>query len=342
MTKGDILDMGPLDSYLSEHVTGFSGLRAVEKFAVGQSNPTFKLIADSGAYVLRRKPPGELLKSAHAVDREYRVLVALAGSGVPVPQVHHLCGDDAVIGSMFYVMEYVEGRVFTDPLLPDLDKTTRGRLYDEMNRVLAAIHDVDLDQAGLADYGRPGNYFERQYTRWTQQYRASETETIAPMEEVIAWLDANMVPDDGRRALVHGDYRLDNVMFHRTEPRAVAVMDWELSTLGHPFADLAYQCAVWRMPPHPVLSGFGDVDRTAQGLPDEADYVARYCARRGLSDMANWTFYLVFGLFRIAAIVQGVKKRALMGNASSGRALEIGALTGPLAEKACEILTSEA
>lgn len=340
MPVSEIEDLAKLGRYLETAVSGFKGLRGAEKFADGQSNPTFKLTAESGLYVLRRKPPGELLKSAHAVDREYRVQAALAASDVPVARMHCLCEDESIIGSMFYVMAFVAGRTFWDPLVPELEKAERGALYHEMNRVLAAIHSVDLEAAGLTDFGKPGSYFERQYSRWTRQYRASETDPIAAMEEVIDWLGTNMVADDGRTTLVHGDYRLDNIMMHPGEPRALAVMDWELSTLGHPFADLSYQCAVWRMPQGPVLSGFGDLDRTGLGIPSEADYVAQYCDRMGLEGIPDWTFYLVFGLFRIAAIAQGVQKRALQGNASSRRAMEIGALARPLAEKAREILVS--
>ena len=327
-----------LGSYLETYLPGFRGLRTAQKFSDGQSNPTYKLRAESGAYVLRRKPPGELLKSAHAVDREYRVLSALSRTEVPVARALHLCTDDDVLGSMFYVMEFVEGRVFWDPALPGMEAAERSAIYDQMNVALAAIHSVDLDAVGLSDFGRPGNYYERQYTTWLRQYRATETGRIPAMERIVDWLEANMVPDDGRVSLVHGDYRLDNVMFAPDGPRLIAVMDWELSTLGHPLADLAYQCMLWRMPPGPVLSGLQGVDRASLGLPTEEDYVARYCDRVGLSGIENWEFYLVFGLFRLAAIVQGVGYRGLQGNASSDRALQVGALAAPLAEKACDIL----
>ena len=335
MDEAQIARLGP---YLEAHVPGFRGLRAAEKFSDGQSNPTFRLRAESGSYVLRRKPPGELLKSAHAVDREYRVLSALARTDVPVARALHLCADDGVIGSMFYVMEFVEGRVFWDPSLPGMEPQDRAAIYDQMNLALAAIHTVNLEAVGLSDFGRTGSYYERQYATWVRQYRATETGAIPAMERIIDWLGANMVPDDGRVSLVHGDYRLDNVMFAPDAPRLIAVMDWELSTLGHPLADLAYQCMLWRMPPGPVLSGLQGVDRKALGLPTEEDYVARYCARAGIAGIENWDFYLVFGLFRLAAIVQGVKFRGLQGNASSDRALQVGALAAPLAEKACDIL----
>ena len=327
-----------LGSYLEAHLPGFRGLRTAQKFSDGQSNPTYKLRAESGAYVLRRKPPGDLLKSAHAVDREFRVLSALARTEVPVARALHLCADDGILGAMFYVMEFVEGRVFWDPSLPGMQPVERAEIYDQMNRALAAIHSVDLEAVGLSDFGRAGNYYERQYATWLRQYRATETGAIPAMERIIDWLSANMVADDGRVSLVHGDYRLDNVMFAPEAPRLIAVMDWELSTLGHPLADLAYQCMLWRMPPGPVLSGLEGVDRAALGLPTEEDYIARYCERMGLSGIDNWAFYLVFGLFRLAAIVQGVKFRGLQGNASSDRALQVGALAVPLAEKACDIL----
>jgi aminoglycoside phosphotransferase (APT) family kinase protein len=330
-----------LGRYLEAHLPGFRGLRTAQKFSDGQSNPTYKLRAESGAYVLRRKPPGELLKSAHAVDREFRVLSALAETKVPVARALHLCSDDSVLGAMFYVMEFVEGRVFWDPSLPGMEPAERAAIYDQMNVALAAIHSVDLGAVDLADFGRAGSYYERQFATWVRQYRATETGRIPAMERIIDWLGANMVPDDGRVSLVHGDYRLDNVMFAPDTPRLIAVMDWELSTLGHPLADLAYQCMLWRMPPGPVLSGLEGVDRGALGLPTEDEYVARYCERVGISGIENWAFYLVFGLFRLAAIVQGVGYRGLQGNASSDRALLVGALAAPLAEKACEILDGQ-
>lgn len=338
MSQDSLIDIGVLRDYLDAKLPEVGRLQAADKFADGQSNPTFALTTDRGRYVLRRKPPGELLKSAHAVEREYRVQKALANSDVPVAGMLHLCEDDAVIGSPFYLMEFVDGRTFWEPSLPGLDPAERGAIYDSMNQTLAAIHRVDVDAVGLGDFGRPGNYFERQYDRWSRQYRASETETIEAMEVLIDWLGRNMVSDDGRYGLVHGDYRLDNIMMHANEPRAIAVMDWELSTLGHPFADLAYQCMLWRMPPGPLLGGLAGVDREALGIPTEAEYIARYCERMGLARIDHWLFYLVFGFFRIAAIAQGVYQRALQGNASSERALELGRLARPLAEKARDLL----
>lgn len=335
------LPIASLGRYLEGHIAGFRGLRVARKFSDGQSNPTYRLRAESGDYVLRRKPGGDLLKSAHAVDREFRVLRALADTDVPVARALHLCRDDTVIGAMFYVMEFVQGRVFWDPALPGIEPGPRAAIYDAMNATLAAIHSVDLAAAGLMDYGRPGGYFARQFATWSRQYRATETEKLPEMERIMAWLEVNMVADDGRVSLVHGDYRLDNVMFDPVAPKVAAVMDWELSTLGHPLADLAYQCMLWRMPPGPVLSGLAGVARGRSGLPVEEEYVALYCDRMGISGIADWHFYLVFGLFRLAAIVQGVKFRALAGNASSDHGLQVGALAVPLARKACEILDAE-
>jgi len=308
------------------------------KFAHGQSNPTFLIESASGKYVLRRKPPGKLLKSAHAVDREYRVMTALAGTDVPVPRTYLLCEDESVIGSVFFLMEFVDGRVLWDPSLPELDKTQRGAIFDQMNRVLAAVHSIDVEAAGLSDYGKPGNYFERQVSRWTGQYRASETKTIAEMDRVINWLQENTPADDGRVALVHGDFRLDNMIFHRSEPRVLALVDWELSTLGHPFADLAYQCMQWRVDGGGIIPGLGDVDRTALGIPSEEEYVRMYCRRMGIDSIPDWNFYLVFSFFRLAAILQGVRKRALDGIASNERAMKLGELVRPLAAMASKLL----
>lgn len=339
MSSTDItFDHFKLADYLEQHVMGFRGPITTEKFAGGQSNPTFLLKAHRGQYVLRRKPPGELLKSAHAVDREFQVISALADTDVPVAHAYHLCTDDSVIGSMFYLMEYIDGRVMWDPALPALQPAQRTAIYAEMNRVLAALHAVDIHSAGLADYGKPGNYFERQVGRWTKQYRASETEPIAAMETLINWLPAHMPADDGCIALVHGDFRLDNMLFHPTEPTVLALVDWELSTLGHPFADLAYQCMQLRMAHDGIMPGLGGLDRQALGIPSEQDYVAEYCQRRGIKDIEHWNFYLVFSFFRFAAILQGVKKRALEGNASSPKALQMGELVRPLADMAVELI----
>jgi aminoglycoside phosphotransferase (APT) family kinase protein len=335
------LDDATLGSYLAESIAGFVGPVISKKFTGGQSNPTYLLSAASGHYVLRRKPPGQLLKSAHAVEREYRVMRALAESGVPVPQTFHLCNDESIIGSVFFVMDYIEGQIYWDPSLPELSKTRRRGAYQEMCRVLATLHQVDIDAVGLRDYGKPGDYFIRQINRWTQQYIASQTESIAAMESIIDWLPANLPADDGRVALVHGDYRLDNMIFNAGEFTITALLDWELSTLGHPLADLAYQCMQLRMDPGKHLSGLHGVDRAALGIPSEQEYVAQYCAHCGLERIENWPFYLVFSFFRMAAILQGVKKRAINGNASSAVALEYGALVKPLSAKALGVIRDE-
>lgn len=326
MSEALPLDLAAVERYLAAHLPGFRGPLTAKKFGVGQSNPTYLLDGPSGRLVLRRKPPGQLLKSAHAVDREFRVQRALWQTDVPVPRMHLLCEDEGVIGSMFYVMDYVPGRHFMEPTLPDLSPQERGAVFDEMNRVLAALHSVDYAAVGLADYGRPGSYFARQLRRWTGQYRASETETITDMDDLIAWLEANEPEDDGRVSLVHGDYRIDNMIFAADGPRIVAVLDWELSTLGHPFSDLAYQCMQWRMPPGEDTRGLGGIDRRAHGIPTEEDYVAAYCRRMGLSGIPSFDFCLAFSFFRMAAIIQGVKKRGLDGNASNPeRAARMGA-----------------
>ena len=331
---------GALLSWLQENIEGFEGPARLDKFKGGQSNPTFKLTARSGTYVLRRQPPGKLLKSAHAVDREFRVMRALDGSDVPVPRTYALCEDCSIIGSMFYVMEFAQGRIFWNAALPELDSPEqRTAVYDDMNRVLSAMHNVDLAAVGLEDYGKPGNYFARQLARWTSQYRASELREIPAMEDLIAWLDQNLPADDGRVALVHGDYRLDNLVFHPTAPRIIAVLDWELSTLGHPFADIAYQCMQLRMPADQAATpGLAGLDRASLGIPSESDYVARYCRRTGISGIDNWTFYLAFSFFRLAAIIQGVAKRAVDGNASNTRAAELGRWVEPLARMALEAI----
>lgn len=330
-------DTARLATYLEKHVAEFRGPLTAEKFANGQSNPTFLIRADSGPYVLRRKPPGQLLKSAHAVDREYRVMGALANTDVPVAKMFHLCDDDSVIGSMFFLMEYVDGRVLWDPALPAFTPPERAAIYAQMNQVLAALHRVDVDKVGLSDFGKPGNYFARQVSRWSKQYKASETETLTEMEHLIAWLPAHMPADDGRVALVHGDYRLDNMLFHPTGTQVQAVVDWELSTLGHPFADLAYQCMQLRMDHDSVISGLDGVDRIALGIPTEEEYVAAYCERSGIATIPHWDFYLAFSFFRLAAILQGIKKRAMDGTASSAQATSYGELVEPLAVKAAEI-----
>jgi aminoglycoside phosphotransferase (APT) family kinase protein len=283
-----------------------------------------------------------LLKSAHAVDREFRVISALADSEVPVAAGYHLCEDDDVIGSMFYIMSFVDGRIFWNPMLPESSNEERAAIYDEMNRVLVALHSVDIDEVGLSDYGKPGNYFERQVGRWTKQYLAAETETIEPMEALMRWLPEHMPADDGQVALVHGDYRLDNMIFHPTESRILAIVDWELSTLGHPFADLAYQCMQWHLPNTGISRGLADIDRNAIGIPTEAEYVEAYCRRTGREGISDWTFCLAFSFFRLASIVQGVFKRALDGNASNTQAMQMGKMARPLARAAIDLIDEAA
>lgn len=317
MTSTPDLDLKRLGGWLEQNLAGFSGPVRAEKFNRGQSNPTFRLKSASGDFVLRRKPPGVLLKSAHAVDREFRVQKALAGSDVPVARMHVLCEDEDVIGSVFYVMELVRGRNFDDPRLPGLDTSLRAGIYADLNRVLAAIHRIDLQARGLSDFGPQGNYFRRQIDRWTKQYRASETEKIPAMDELIGWLDGNVPEDDGRRTLVHGDYRIDNLLFAENGPDCVAVLDWELSTIGHPFADLAALVMQWQRPPGEEGRGLAGVDRAPLGIPEDQAFIDAYCARMGLTSIPGFGFYLAFAFFRMGAILQGVKKRALDGNASN-------------------------
>lgn len=312
-----------------------------EKIQGGQSNPTYLVTGANRTVVLRRKPPGQLLKSAHAVDREYRVQRALRGTGVPVARPLVLCEDDSVIGSTFYVMEFVAGRCFDDPRLLSIAQPERASYYNEMGRILAKIHSVDLEHVGLADYGPRGNYFRRQIDRWSKQYRASETGIIADMDRLMAVLDQNCPGDDGRVTLVHGDYRIDNLMFAPETPEIVAVLDWELSTLGHPFADIAAVIMQWQMPPGAQGRGLQGVDRAAEGLPSDAAFLAAYCERMGLDGIDNFGFYVAFCFFRMAAILQGVKKRALDGNASDPeRGISLGALVPRYAEAGLAALES--
>lgn len=336
-TAPHALDLDVLNHYLAAACPEIGHVSSADKFAGGQSNPTFKLSSEKGTFVLRRQPPGKLLKSAHAVDREFRVINALQESNVPVPKAYHLCEDTSVIGSMFYIMAYVEGEIFWNSALPEIASAkTRGAMYDEMNRVLASLHSVDIQAAGLSDYGKPGSYFERQLSRWTKQYRASELEHIEEIEQLISYLEANLPEDDGQTSLVHGDFRLDNMMFDMSDsdnPRVIAVLDWELSTLGHPYADLAYQCMQLRLPSDIAhAAGLGGLDREALGIPSEQAYVNAYCQRRNIEKINNWTFYLAFSFFRLAAILQGVVKRAHDGNASSEKAMQLGAMVRPLAQ----------
>lgn len=330
-------DTDVLAAYLQARVPGFRGPLGATKFKGGQSNPTYRIDAASGCYVLRRKPPGKLLASAHAVDREYRVLRALEHGTVPVASPLHLCEDAGVIGSAFYLMSYVPGRVYWDPALPELAPAQRGAIYDAALDSLIALAGLDVAAAGLADYGKPGNYFGRQIARWSEQYRASETTTIAAMDRLIAALPAAAPADDGRIALVHGDFRLDNLMWS-DEPRLLAVVDWELSTLGHPLADLGYFCMALRLPRNPVLPGLAGMDRAALGIPDEAALLARFAAATGLDPGDAWPFHLAFHFFRLAAIAQGVMQRALQGNASNEQALAAGRMAAMIAQMGWEVL----
>jgi len=323
-------DVDRLERYLKAQVAGFSGPLQVEQFKGGQSNPTFMLKTPAKHYVLRRKPPGKLLPSAHAVDREYRVITALHGSEVPVARTYCLCEDESVIGTAFYVMDYVAGRVLWDPSLPGLGNSQRGAVFDDLNRVIAALHKVDYQAIGLGDYGKPGNYIERQINRWTKQYRASETERIEAMENLIEWLPRN-IPAGDETSIVHGDYRLDNVIFHPTEPRMLAVLDWELSTLGHPLADFSYHCMTWRLT-QGQFRGMSGVDFGALGIPGEAQYVEAYCRRTGRSGIDNWDFYMAYNMFRLAGILQGIMGRVKDGTAASAHALEQGKRARPMAE----------
>ena len=328
-------DERALEAWMEAHVDGFAGPLTVEQFKGGQSNPTYKLVTPGHAYVLRRKPPGTLLASAHAVEREYQVMKALGTQGFPVPHMHALCEDDQVIGTVFFVMDFIEGRIFWDAYLPDLAPAERAALYDASNAALAQLHAIDVEAAGLSDYGRPGNYFERQIARWTKQYKAAETTSIAAMDRLIDWLPAH-APAQERVSVVHGDYRLDNMIFHPTEPRVIAVLDWELSTLGDPLADFTYQLMQWRTPKD-IRSGFLGVDLKALGIPTEDEYVAAYCRRTGRDGIENLDFYFVYNIFRLAGIAQGVYARSVQGNASNERAKELGALVAPMADYAWSI-----
>lgn len=336
-------DLEALADELHAIVPGFSGLHAVEKFSTGQSNPTYRVRADSGTYVLRTKPPGVLLKSAHQIDREYRVMKALGAAGVPVPKMLAITGEDSAIGRMYFVMELVAGRIFWDPALHEVHAPAeRGAIYDSMNETLARLHTVDPAAVGLADYGRPGNYFSRQIGRWSEQYVASKTDEIPAMDALMAWLKAHVLDDDGRVSVVHGDFRLDNMIFDPHAPKVAALIDWELSTLGHPLADLAYQCMQLRLPHQSGFRGLGGLDHAALGIPSEADYVAAYERRTGIA-VENWSFCLAFSFFRLAAILQGVYRRALDGNASNPeRAREIGKAVPLLADMALAVTRGEA
>ncbi|MCH7644637.1 MAG: phosphotransferase [Myxococcales bacterium] len=342
--KAHRFDEAVLDRYLAGHLEGYRGPLRVRQFEGGQSNPTFLLNADSGDYVLRKKPPGVLLPRAHMIEREYRILAALAATDVPVPKVHLLCESPDPIGTAFFVMDYVRGRLLRDPTLPDIKPAERRAIYQEILRVLAILHAVDYEAIGLADYGKPGNYFGRQIRRWSQQYEASKTREIASMRRLIDWLPEN-IPNDDTSCIVHGDYRLDNLVLAADEPRVSAILDWELSTLGHPLADLAHGCAhyyvsIANQPPLADAAGGDGVDHATtadSGIPTEREYVETYCRYTGRSGVPHWNFYLAFSIFRYACIAQGVYKRGLQGNASSQQAISLGSVVEIASDKAWEI-----
>lgn len=320
MREGFAFDEAVLARWMTQHIEGFSGPLVVEQFKGGQSNPTYKLVTPGKTYVLRRKPPGQLLKGAHAIEREVKVLTALAKADFPVARVHALCTDDRVIGTWFYVMDMVEGRIIWDAAVPGVSREMRGAIFDAMNAVLAQLHTIDYRAVGLGDYARPGNYFERQIGRWSKQYLDdAEAGRYAAMDRLIEWLTANIPASDEITAISHGDLRIDNLIFHSTEPRVLAVLDWELSTLGHPGADFAYNAMMYRMPPH-IVAGLAGADIAALGIPSEEDYVASYCARTRRSGMPGYGFYMAFNFFRLAAIFHGIKGRVIRGTASSPQA----------------------
>ena len=339
MSERSPLDVEAVSKYLKPRLDGFDGPLVATKFESGQSNPTFLLKTPTNNYVLRRKPPGVLLKSAHAVDREFRVQKALAGTDVPVAKMHYLCEDDSVIGSSFYIMDHISGRNFNEPTLGDLNNADRTSVMKDMNRVLAALHDVNIDEIGLADYGPPGHYLERQVGRWTKQYRASETKPLPAMDRLIDIITERMPVDDGQRTLVHGDYRIDNMIFERDGTRCLAVLDWELSTIGHPYADLASVIMQWQLPVGRKGRGLMGVDRADLGLPTDDAFIMQYCERRGLDGIDNFGYFVGFCFFRMAAIIQGVLKRALDGNASNPeQAKELGAYVPVFAEHGLKAL----
>ena len=327
------IDVATLERYLCEHIEGFAGPLTIEQFKGGQSNPTFKLITPARAYAMRTKPgpAAKLLPSAHAIEREYRVMHALANSDVPVARMFTLCEDEAVIGRAFYVMEFVDGRVLWDQSLPGMQPDERRAIYAEMNRVIAALHKVDYAALGLGDFGKPGNYFARQIGRWSKQYKASQTETIEAMDRLIEWLPEHIPVDDGMTAIVHGDYRLDNLIFHPTEPRILAILDWELSTIGHPLADFSYHLMSWHIKPS-GFRGIAGLDLAALGIPSQSEYVAMYCKATGRAQVPDVDFYLAYNMFRIAGILQGIMKRVVDGTAASAQAAEAGARARMMAE----------
>jgi aminoglycoside phosphotransferase (APT) family kinase protein len=346
VSEGDkhAFDTATLTAWLEKNLEGFAGPLTVEMFKGGQSNPTYKLVTPGQSYVMRAKPGpvAKLLPSAHAIEREFAVMRGLGGTDVPVPRMFVLCDDESVIGRAFYIMEFMQGRVLWDQALPDMTPVQRGEIYDEMNRVISALHTVKFAERGLSGYGKPGNYFDRQIGRWSKQYIASVTQPIPEMDRLIEWLPAHIpagARDESRVSIVHGDYRLDNLMFHPSEPRVIAVLDWELSTLGHPLADFSYHCMAWHIP-HGSFRGIGGLDHAALGIPSEDAYIRRYCERTGLTTPEalkdDWNFYMAYNMFRIAAILQGIAKRVEAGTASSAQAVSSGASARPMAELAWE------
>lgn len=319
-----------LGDYLRAQGLGNGSVPGLAAFSGGQSNPTYRVTTEQGCYVLRMQPPGPLLPGAHAVDREYRVMGALQGTGVPVPRMLAYCGDAAILGTPFYLMEFLEGRVLMDQSLPGMDTQQRGAIYDEMNRVIGDLHALDYPSLGLGDFGKAGDYFARQIARWSRQTQSSTLPVPDAMRRLMDWLPQHLPAGDAT-ALVHGDYRLDNLVFHATEPRVIGVLDWELSTLGHPLADFSYQCMAWHIP-STVWRGIADKDLDGLGIPQESDYVRRYAERTGRDAAEHWDFYMAYNLFRMAAILHGVAQRAAAGNANAADAFETGAKAAPLAE----------
>ncbi len=310
------IDVGRLGKWMMSNVQGFPGHLTVEKFSGGQSNPTYKVCTENRDYVLRRKPPGVLFKGAHAIDREVRVLTSLEATGFPVPRVHGYCADESVIGTPFYVMDMVEGRIFWNASLPEVPRADRPAYFEAMNRTIAQLHAIDPDGIGLSDFGRGGNYFERQIARWSRQYLDDADAGRHPdMDRLLEWLPAH-IPAGEETAIIHGDFRIDNMIFHPDEPRVVAVLDWELSTLGHPLADFTYNAMMYRVPPD-IVAGLAGIDLAALNIPSEDEYVAAYCRNSGRSEIPHYQFYMVFNLFRLAAIFHGIKGRSIRGNAAS-------------------------
>ena len=329
---GQEFDAGALETWLAAQVPDYAGPLTIEQFKGGQSNPTYKLITPGRSYVMRRKPPGKLLPGAHAVEREYRVITALGKQGFPVAKSYGLCEDPGVIGTPFYVMEMVEGRIFWDTAFPEVGQAERPAYFDAMNATMAALHLIDPEAAGLGDYGKPGNYFARQIARWSTQYEGDvEAGRVPAMDRLVAWLPANIPPDEPQPRVIHGDFRCDNMIFHPTEPRVLAVLDWELSTLGHPLADFTYHLMMYRMPAG-ITTGLVGLDLPALNIPGEADYVAAYCARTGRDGIPDLDFYMAFNLFRLAGIVHGIKGRVARGTATSAHASQMAASLDFLAD----------